>query len=155
MLSLYYEMFLMLLLQVFVRLYHRQIYQTLNIMWKVDNKVKNWLRSGIFLLIPSSEQASCTCLFCITILRCHGDLTLKYKNIWGQQNSFYPNFINMTQEAIQQQIDAIKKANEDARKTPESAVKFLVEAGIISNSVVADQKEKSLNSMLSNSEKPK
>ena len=37
----------------------------------------------------------------------------------------------MTQEAIRQQIDAIRQASADARKTPETARQFLVEAGII------------------------
>jgi hypothetical protein len=37
----------------------------------------------------------------------------------------------MTPDAIQQQIDAIKKANSEARQSPETAKKFLVEAGII------------------------
>lgn len=37
----------------------------------------------------------------------------------------------MTQEAIQQQIEAIKKANAEARESKESARKFLIDAGII------------------------
>ncbi|MHA4808364.1 hypothetical protein ACX0G9_09650 [Flavitalea flava] len=37
----------------------------------------------------------------------------------------------MTQEAIRQQIDAIRQASAYARKTPETARQFLVEAGII------------------------
>ena len=37
----------------------------------------------------------------------------------------------MSPNAIQQQIDAIKKANSEARQSPETAKKFLVEAGII------------------------
>ncbi len=37
----------------------------------------------------------------------------------------------MTQEAIQQQIEAIRKATADAAKSPETARKFLIDAGII------------------------
>jgi len=37
----------------------------------------------------------------------------------------------MTQEAIQKQIEIIKMANSDARKSKESARQFLMDAGII------------------------
>jgi hypothetical protein len=37
----------------------------------------------------------------------------------------------MTQEAIRQQIEAIRQASADARKSPETARQFLVDAGII------------------------
>jgi hypothetical protein len=37
----------------------------------------------------------------------------------------------MTTEAIQKQIEAIRKANSEARQSQESAKKFLVEAGIV------------------------
>jgi hypothetical protein len=37
----------------------------------------------------------------------------------------------MTQEAIHQQIEAIRRASADARRTPETARQFLVDAGII------------------------
>jgi hypothetical protein len=37
----------------------------------------------------------------------------------------------MTQIAINQQIEAIKKVTQEALKTKESALKFLVDAGII------------------------
>jgi hypothetical protein len=37
----------------------------------------------------------------------------------------------MTQIAVQTQIEAIKKAGDEALKTKESARKFLVDAGII------------------------
>ena len=37
----------------------------------------------------------------------------------------------MTQTAIQLQVEAIKKATEKALESKESAMKFLVEAGII------------------------
>ena len=39
----------------------------------------------------------------------------------------------MTQIAIQQQIEAIRKTTEEALKTKESALKFLKDAGIISD----------------------
>ena len=35
------------------------------------------------------------------------------------------------QDQIQQQIEVIKKANAEARKTKESALQFLIDAGII------------------------
>jgi hypothetical protein len=37
----------------------------------------------------------------------------------------------MTQTAIQEQIEAIRKVTEEALKTKESALKFLIDAGII------------------------
>jgi hypothetical protein len=37
----------------------------------------------------------------------------------------------MTQEAIQKQIEAIKKVNAEARQSKETALKFLTGAGII------------------------
>ena len=37
----------------------------------------------------------------------------------------------MTQEAIRQQIEAIRQASADARKSPESARQFLIDAGIM------------------------
>jgi hypothetical protein len=37
----------------------------------------------------------------------------------------------MTQEAIQKQIEAIKKTNEEARKTKKATKKFLVNVGIL------------------------
>jgi hypothetical protein len=37
----------------------------------------------------------------------------------------------MTQIAINQQIEAIKKVTQEALKTKESALKFLVDAGIV------------------------
>lgn len=39
--------------------------------------------------------------------------------------------INMTQIAIQQQIDAIEQATAEALKSKESARQFLIDAGII------------------------
>lgn len=38
----------------------------------------------------------------------------------------------MTQVAIQAQVDAIKKATEKALKSRETALKFLMDAGIVS-----------------------
>ena len=37
----------------------------------------------------------------------------------------------MTQIAIDQQIEAIKKVTQEALKTPETALKFLIDAGIV------------------------
>jgi hypothetical protein len=47
----------------------------------------------------------------------------------------------MTQEAIQQQIEAIRKASADASKSPEAARKFLIDAGIIKGSRKKEIKE--------------
>jgi hypothetical protein len=47
----------------------------------------------------------------------------------------------MTQEAIQQQIEAIRKASADASKSPETARKFLIDAGIIKESGKKEIKE--------------
>jgi hypothetical protein len=65
----------------------------------------------------------------------------------GKRNLFYqPEQIQtMTQIAIQQQIEVIKKANQDARKTKEAARKFLIDAGIIKEATQiksSDQKKK-------------
>ena len=43
----------------------------------------------------------------------------------------YPNAQKMTQEAIRQQIEAIRKASHDAGKSPETSRQFLIDAGII------------------------
>jgi hypothetical protein len=43
----------------------------------------------------------------------------------------YQTLKKMTQEAIRQQIEAIRQASADARKSPESARQFLIDAGII------------------------
>jgi hypothetical protein len=52
-----------------------------------------------------------------------GNITLEFiKN----KKNFY-----MTQIAINQQIEAIKKVTQEALKTKESALKFLVDAGIV------------------------
>lgn len=37
----------------------------------------------------------------------------------------------MTEQAYKEQIDAIKKVSKEARKSRESAIKFLVDAGIV------------------------
>ena len=51
----------------------------------------------------------------------------------------------MTDIAIQKQIEAIKKANFEARKSKETARKFLLDAGIIkdkqSNTPIAKKKK--------------
>ncbi len=52
-----------------------------------------------------------------------GNITLEFiKN----KKNFY-----MTQIAINQQIEALKKVTREALKTKESALKFLVDAGIV------------------------
>jgi hypothetical protein len=52
-----------------------------------------------------------------------GNITLKI--VKNKKNSY------MTQIAINQQIEAIKKVTQEALKTKESALKFLVDAGIV------------------------
>lgn len=44
----------------------------------------------------------------------------------------------MTQVAIQKQVDAIRKATEKASRSKEAAIRFLTEAGILTE----DKKEK-------------
>lgn len=44
---------------------------------------------------------------------------------------FYQKFAKMTQEAIQEQINAIKQATQNALQSKETAEKFLLDAGII------------------------
>jgi len=46
----------------------------------------------------------------------------------------------MTQIAIDQQIEAIKKVTQEALKSPETALKFLIDAGIIKAKTETTQK---------------
>ncbi|HTE25470.1 hypothetical protein [Flavitalea sp.] len=53
----------------------------------------------------------------------------------------------MTQIAINQQIEAIKKVTQEALKSPETALKFLIDAGIVkeppaNNQKLPDEKKK-------------
>ena len=50
----------------------------------------------------------------------------------------------MTSQAIQKQIEVIKKVNSEVRKSPETALKFLTNAGIISGrpEIKTDEKKK-------------
>jgi len=47
----------------------------------------------------------------------------------------------MTEQAYKEQIDAIKKVSKEARKSRESAIKFLVDAGIIKAKSVSKKKK--------------
>lgn len=47
----------------------------------------------------------------------------------------------MTEIAVQQQIDAIKKATEKALKSKESAQKFLSDAGIVKDKAIISDKQ--------------
>lgn len=70
-------------------------------------------------------------------------MSLKYTNLWGQQNFFTPIFSTMTQEDVQKQIETIKKITQEALQTPESARKILVDAGIIKeNKNITDNSNK-------------
>lgn len=51
--------------------------------------------------------------------------------------------LHMTQIAINQQIEAIKKVTQEALKTKESALKFLVDAGIVKEKKEAPQQNTS------------
>ncbi len=53
----------------------------------------------------------------------------------------------MTQIAIDQQVEAIKKVTQEALKTKESALKFLIDAGIIK------EKKEALNSIAGNNKR--
>jgi len=48
----------------------------------------------------------------------------------------------MTQIAIQKQIEVIREASAEARKTKESARKFLIDAGIIKDTQNTERKKK-------------
>lgn len=47
------------------------------------------------------------------------------------------NFLAMTKEAIQEQVNVINRATENALRSKEAAEKFLVDAGIIKKDEVA------------------
>jgi formylmethanofuran dehydrogenase subunit E-like metal-binding protein len=68
-----------------------------------------------------------------------GNLTKQEKvNITLEAIKNKKNFY-MTQIAINQQIEAIKKVTREAMKTKESALKFLVDAGIVKEKKDAPQ----------------
>jgi hypothetical protein len=50
------------------------------------------------------------------------------------------NFAIMTQIAINEQIEAIKKVTQEALKSPETALKFLIDAGIVRDQVATTLK---------------
>jgi len=52
----------------------------------------------------------------------------------------------MTEQAYKEQIDAIKKVSKEARKSRESAIKFLVDAGIIKAKPVSKKKKPTIKS---------
>ncbi len=52
------------------------------------------------------------------------------------------NFTSMTTTVINEQIQAIQKATQKALKSKESALKFLIDAGIIDNSSKITSKAK-------------
>jgi len=58
-------------------------------------------------------------------------LSRKNRIFCGKQVYFTQNFSPMTPEAIQEQVNAIKQATQNALQSKETAEKFLVDAGII------------------------
>jgi len=92
------------------------------------------------LLFTRQQGSSCELLALynyLVVIKCFGsNLSRKFNIFCEKQVYFTQNFLAMTTEAIQQQIEAIKKANAEARQSPESAKKFLVEAGIVKSETV-------------------